>query len=293
MDTVYFFDFRKWYQVFVKNNLLNNENIMKIKIHNVSWDVLFKDKSILYDEICNLLLDEKNLLYYATQKDSSKTITDTKKYVKSLIENDSLVYVIDDIFNSLGWNKNININNTIFQGDLAEYLMSILLDKITNIDTLISKISYKTSSSMPIYGNDNIYYDYENDILYFGEAKFYENVANGLDAAIKSIKKHSSIEEISFVRNHTTSFIAENGEKRLKIIEKFETAYSNDINIKSVIFIINDDICKKNDYEEVLINYYGSSDDILIKTSEVILVFLPILSKKEFLKYFVRRVCNE
>lgn len=276
--------------MFGKNNLLNSENLMKIRIKNLSWDSLFKDKEILYNAICDLLLDDENLLYYATQKESTKTIIDTKNYVKKLIENNCLIYAIEDIFNSLGWNKNINIENTIFQGDLAEYLMSILLDKITNVDTLISKISYKTSPSMPIYGNDNIYFDYENDTLYFGESKFYKNASDGLEAAIESIKKHANVEEISFVRNHTSAFIAENGEKRFKIIEKFETAYVTDLNIKSIIFVINDDVYEKVDYEETLINFYGSEDNVKTKTSEVIIVFLPILSKKEFLNYFVRRV---
>lgn len=278
--------------MFEKRKLINSENIMKIRIKNISWEDLFKNKEILYSAICDLLLNDENLLYYATQKENTKTLADTKNYVKSLKENNSLIYTIDDIFNALGWNKDININNTTFQGDLAEYLMSILLDKFTNIDTLISKISYKTSPSMPVYGNDNVYFDYENDTLFFGESKFYTDASEGLSAAVNSINKHATIEEISFVRNHTSSFIAENGQKRIKVVEKFETAYGSDLNIKSVIFVINDDIYEKKDYEQTIINFYGSKENVTIKTSEIILVFLPILSKQEFLNYFVGRVEN-
>ena len=273
-----------------KKKLFNNDYILKIRLKTVSWRELFKDKNILYDAICDLLLNSENLLYYVTQKDSTKTIIDTKKYVKKLIENGSIQFVIDDIFNSLGWNKQLDVNNTVFQGDLAEYLMSILLDKITNVDTLISKISLKTAHSMPIYGNDNVYYDYDNDILYLGESKFYSSAKKGLEAATESIKKHMSIEEISFVRNHTSDFIAENGKKRLRIVEKFESSYGMDITIKSIIFIINDDIYELKDYETMLINYYGSKEEALNKTTEVIMVFLPVLSKKEFLEHFVERV---
>lgn len=279
--------------MFVKNNLLNVDNIMKIRIKNIKWDELFEDKTILYGAICDLLLNEENLLYYATQKDSSKTIVDTKNYVKNLLENNSLIYVIDDIFNAIGWSGEIDIDNTIFQGDLAEYLMSILLDRITSVETLISKISFKTSSAMPIHGNDNVYYDYDKDTLYFGESKFYKEVKDGLKKAIESINKHSTIEEISFVRNHTNSFIAENGEKRLKMIEKFETLFAEDIEIKSIIFIINEDIYQKQDYEKMLIDYYGELEKVLEATSEIIFVFLPVLSKSEFLEYFVRRIHNE
>ena len=279
--------------MFTKRILLENDNVIKIRIKNITWEELFNDKTILYKALCDILLNEENLLYYATQKDSSKTLLDTREYIKNLIANGSLVYLIDDIFNALGWNRNINIKNTIFQGDIAEYLMSILLDKITNIETLISKISYKTSPSMPIYGNDNVYYDYENDILYFGESKFYKNIEDGLKAAMDSIKKHSNVEEISFVRNHTTSFIAENGEKRFKVIKEFETAYTEDISMKSIIFIINEDIYNKTDYEEVIIKYFGNIEMLESQTAEIILVFLPILSKEEFLEYFVRSVSDD
>ena len=237
---------------FEKINLFNEENKIKIKLSQISWDDLFNDKSILFNAICDLVLDEKNLLYYATQKESTKTITDTRKYVDSLIKNNNLIYAIDDVFNALGWNDEINIESTKFQGDLAEYLMSILLDKFTNVETLISKISFKTSSKMSVYGNDNVYFDYESDILYFGESKFYQNASTGLDEALKSIENHSTIEEISFVRNHTSSFIAENGEKRIKVIEKYEDAYIDDLNIRSIIFIVNQDICEKEKYEEML-----------------------------------------
>lgn len=277
---------------FEKVKLYNEENKIKVRLNQINWDDLFNDKSILFNAISDLILDEKNLLYYATQKESTKTVADTKKYVDSLIKNNNLIYAIGDVFNALGWNDEINIENTRFQGDLAEYLMSILLDKFTNVETLISKISFKTSSKMSVYGNDNVYFDYENDILYFGESKFYQEASKGFDEALKSIKKHSTIEEISFVREHTSSFIAENGEKRIKVVEKYENAYIDNLNIRSIIFIMNQDIYKKESYEEMLIDYFKDMELLQQKTEEIILVFLPILSKKEFLEFFVRRVNN-
>lgn len=277
---------------FGKVKLFNKENKIKIKLSQISWDELFDDKSILFNAICDLILDEKNLLYYATQKESTKNLVDTRNYVDSLIKNNNLIYAIDDVFNALGWNDEINIGNTRFQGDLAEYLMSILLDKFTNVETLISKISFKTSSKMSVYGNDNVYFDYENDILYFGESKFYQEANKGLDEALKSIENHSTIEEISFVREHTSSFIAENGEKRIKVVEKYENAYIDNLNIRSIIFIMNQDLYKRESYEEMLIDYFKDRESLQQKTEEIILVFLPILSKKEFLEFFVRRVNN-
>ena len=276
-----------------KVSLFNKDNTIKIRIKQITWEELFNNKTILFNSICDLLLSEKNLLYYATQKESSKTIVETKKYVDSLIKNNNLIFAIEDIFNALGWNKENNINNTTFQGDLAEYLMSILLDKFTNVETLISKVSFKTSSKMSVYGNDNVYFDYENDILYFGESKFYKSASEGLKDAIESIEKHYTIEEISFVRNHTSSFIAETEEKRIKMIEKYETAYVDNINIRNIVFVVNEYIYDAHDYENMLVIYYDGEETLIQKTEEIILVFLPILSTKEFLNFFVRRINNE
>ena len=276
-----------------KVSLFNKDNTIKIRIKQITWEELFNNKTILFNSICDLLLSEKNLLYYATQKESSKTIVETKKYVDSLIKNNNLIFAIEDIFNALGWNKENNINNTTFQGDLAEYLMSILLDKFTNVETLISKVSFKTSSKMSVYGNDNVYFDYENDILYFGESKFYKSASEGLKDAIESIEKHYTIEEISFVRNHTSSFIAETEEKRIKMIEKYETAYVDNINIRNIVFVVNEYIYDAHDYENMLVKYFDGEENLIQKTEEIILVFLPILSKKEFLNFFVRRINNE
>ena len=168
--------------------------------------------------------------------------------------------------------------------------MNILIDKFIDAKTIISKISLKTSPRMPIFGNDNVYYDFDNDILYFGESKFYNNFKSALRRAETSIDEHNNVEEISFVRTHTSSFIAENGHKRDKLVEKFENIYSSNINIKSIIFIINDDIYCKKDYEADMISYFNSIEKINEISNEIIFVFLPILSKEEFLKYFIGRL---
>lgn len=272
-------------------NLFENENLKKIKLITYSWEQLLGDKSILYSAICDLLLSDENLFYYASQKESTKTLLETRKYIKELIEKNIIDMRIDDIFSDIGWNKDeINIENTHFQGDLAEYLMCILLDRFTKVDTLISKVSLKTSPSMPSYGNDNIFYDYEQEILYYGESKFYNNTSTAISRAIQSIKEHANAEEFSFIRSHDSMFIAENGEKRKRIIEELEEKNIEDITIKSIFFIANDDIYLKSDYEEKLLNSFSTIEELNIKSAELIMVFLPILSKNEFLKYFKGRL---
>lgn len=272
-------------------NLFENENLKKIKLITYSWEQLLGNKIILYSAICDLLLSDENLFYYASQKESTKTLLETRKYIKELIEKNIIDMRIDDIFSDIGWNKDeINIENTHFQGDLAEYLMCILLDKFTKIDTLVSKVSLKTSPSMPSYGNDNIFYDYEQEILYYGESKFYNNTSTAISRAIQSLKEHANVEEFRFIRSHDSMFIAENGEKRKRIIEELEEKNIEDITIKSIFFIANDDIYLKSDYEQKLLNSFSTIEELNIKSAELIMVFLPILSKNEFLEYFKGRL---
>lgn len=271
--------------------LFDNENIKKIRLTAYKWEELIGNKEILYKALCDLLLSEENLFYYASQKESTKTLVDTRKYIKKLIDKDIIDSTIEDVLSGIGWKKEqININSTHFQGDLAEYLMCILLDKITNVDTIISKVSLKTSPRMPSYGNDNIYYDYEKEILYYGESKFYDNVSSAIKRAKESLEQHANAEEFSFIRSHDNVIIAEDGTKRIKIIEELEEKSIEEITIKSIFFIANDDIYLKADYESKIIERFESIEDLNIKSAELIMVFLPILSKGEFLNYFKGRL---
>lgn len=272
-------------------NLLESDEIRKIKIKSCSWEEILKSKETLYDLIIDLMLDKLNLFYYATQKDSTKTMEASKLYIEELIEKELINQNVEDIFRTIGWsNGNLDINNTRFQGDFAEYLMNILIDKYFNPSTLISKVSVKTSPRVSSFGNDNIYYDYEQEKLYFGESKFYSDTKEAVKMAIDSLEKHNDIEEISYVRNHSSSYIAENEEERIKIVEKMETSNSDDISINSVFFIMNDDIYKKDEYEELLISKFivkGNNTEI---PENILMIFFPILSKSELLVRFKERV---
>lgn len=271
--------------------LHDNQNIKKIRLETYMWQELIENKEILYEAICELLFDNNNLFYYASQRESTKTIPETKAYIKRLIDNKIIDAEINSIFKTIGWDtETLDINNTTFQGDLAEYLMSILIDRVTDIETLISKVSLKTSPKMPAFGNDNIYYDYGNDVLYYGESKFYTNVEQAIQVSQKSLLKHASGLEFSFIKNHTSTIIAQDGTKRIKVIEELDTKSLEDVTIKSISFIVNDDIYLKEEYEEKILNSFGNLETINAKSLDIVMIFLPILSKTEFLKYFSERL---
>lgn len=276
---------------FIDINMLDNENIKKVRLKSYTWNELMGNKTILYEAICELLLNNENLYYYATQKESTKTLKDTRLYVKKLIEKGIIDRNIKDIFRFIGWDKEeLNIENLTFQGDLAEYLMSILIDRVTNIDTLISKISLKTSPKMSSYMNDNIYYDYVNEIFYFGEAKFYSSIRPAISRAKKSLEEHANVLEFSYIKTHDNVIITKDDVKKVNIVETLEEKSMDEVSIKSISFIVNDDIYLKEDYEHEILKSFGTMKDVEIRSAEMIMIFLPILSKKEFLKYFRSRL---
>ena len=272
--------------------LFDIENVKKIRLKGYTWEVLLLNKRCLYEEICNLLFSEENLFYYVTQKESTKTLSETRDYVRKLISLGIIDKKINDVFKVIGWeSEKLNINNTRFQGDLAEYLMCILVDMLTSIDTIISKTSLKTSPGMPSFGNDNIFYDYEKDILYFGEAKFYSDIDDALKEAVKSLSKHEGDMEISFISSHTASIIGKDGQRRGKLVEQMETRSNGSFSTKKIIFIANDDIYLKKDYEEAIIKKFGNVEKLI--ADGILLAVLPILSKNEFLEYFKERLKND
>lgn len=275
----------------IEINLFDNSSLKKIRVCSYDWDEIIKDRNLIYTIIVDLLFKEENLFYYATQKESTKTIIATREYIKQLIEKGLINSNLKSVFQTIGWsNGKLDVNNTRFQGDLAEYLMCIVLDQIADFSTLISKVSLKTSPNVSSFGNDNIFYDYNNEILYYGESKFYSASASAIKDAMNSLDSHFNDGEISYIVTHTNTFIAPDESKRTAVIEKMESTNLEDITIKKIAFIVNDDIYKKNDYEDSLLKIFPDKEVLLETTNEIILVFLPILSKQELLYCFKARL---
>ena len=275
----------------LKSVILNNKDqYVKIKHADYDWNILLLKKELLFDILCELALNKINMFYYLTQKSSTKTLSETMSFVELLEKQGLFIEKLNTVFDILGWKKSkLNIESTVFQGDLAEYLMSILIDRFGFSKTLISKISLKTNPNMPVYGNDNIYYDSSKKVLYFGESKFYESMDNALKNALESIEKHKTITEISSLENHTNNFIAENGETLKKLQQKFEIVDSSSFSIASICFVVEDELYLKKDIETIITKYTLNSKYKKIIDNSLIII-LPILSKKDFLEYFKNRI---
>lgn len=276
----------------IRKDFSLNNGISRIILDGFAFSQLKIDATELYEIISKFLLNNENLFYYCTQRTSCRTFKETKKYVKRLIKDNILVAEIKTILKNLKWDKDsIDINSTKFSGDICEYLMNIIIETFDISRTLISKVSLKTSPSMPSFGNDNIFFDYNSEILYFGEAKFYENTKKALSASFESINKHlTDLTEISFIKNHTSTFIAENGRILKKIEKRLETIDASKISCTNIIFIMSDDNYEEKEYCDDILAFIGNNDEKNAYIKESIIVFLPVISKKEFLKYFEKKV---
>ena len=270
----------------------SKNNISRIILDGFSFNQLKINADDLYKIISNMLLNSENMFFYCTQRASCRTYKDTRKYVKKLIKEGIFQNELESILKTLKWDKDsIDINSTIFSGDLCEYLMNIVIEEFDISKTLISKVSLKTSPSMPSYGNDNIFFDYENKILYFGEAKFYTDTINALTEAFNSISLHSkNLQELSYIKNHTNTFIAENGKTLKKLERRLEKINSSQIKCTSITFIMSDDNFEEDEYLNALAKFAKENADKNKYINSAIIVFLPIISKNNFLKYFENKV---
>ena len=273
------------------DNVFSKENYIRVRLEGVTFSALKLTPNILYKFLCDMLLNDENLFYFCSRRSSCRTLNDTRKYIKSLIKKNILSSELNTILVCMGWDKDsIDIYNTVFQGDLGEYMMSLIVERFEISKTLISKVSLKSSPKKAVSGNDNIYYDADNKVLYYGEAKFYSDTKKAVIQAYDSIQSHlSGVKEFYYVKNHSSDFIF--GEKKVKRIEKFfETCSISDVKIKSIGFVMSDDDYEIIDYENDLNELKISKRLDLSFFDENILIFLPVISKEGFLKYFENEV---
>ena len=274
-------------------NLLNNANYYKIRLDGVNWSVINADQNLLFEALANLLLNEENLLYYASSKSSCMTLEETRDFINESVKNDNLKASLSDCLSCLGWydKKILKNSNTVFQGDIAEILMSIFIDMFGISKTLISKIIFKTSRKRAVHGNDNIYYDVNKNILYFGESKFYKKLKKAISNSLTSIKQHSKRAiEFSFVKNHTNDIIAGDASARKKLQQTFETKNKKDVYFGAISYVMSDQYYMKDDIEKVIKEL--SSKINKIKCKDFKLIIVPILDKEKFLDFFIEKVKN-
>ena len=274
--------------------LVDNPNYLKIRLIDYEWSVLLAKKEVLFSAITRTLLNIENLYFYSTQKESTKTLEETREYIMDRVKvKGSLINDLQSILQEIGWypTSNIDIDSKVFHGDIGELLMCELIDQLDISRTLISKVSLKTSPNVSSFGNDNVFYDLVEKTLYYGESKFFSKLEDALLDAYNSVKEHSkNTTEISYIVNHSGVFIAENGATRNEIIEEFDTVNVDDLKIGTIIFAMFDNVYKKEDVEKLIGNFVNKHRPEVSFLKNLHLVLFPVLSKKELLSFIVEQV---
>lgn len=86
--------------------------------------------------------------------------------------------------------KGSDISNFNKDGEAAELLLYLILEKYLKAPQIVSKMALKTNSSMPVHGADAIHMnvDESSNVLniFWGEAKLYKSVEAAIRSAIES-----------------------------------------------------------------------------------------------------------
>lgn len=92
------------------------------------------------------------------------------------------------------------------KGELGELILFTLLDVYFRAPKILSKISFKTSRKMPVYGADAVHGQFHNGQfkLYLGESKLYKDFKSAANDAASSIKtaKLKYEEEFDLLDSH-------------------------------------------------------------------------------------------
>lgn len=191
-------------------------------------------------------------------------------------------------------------------GELGELILFTILDVYLQAPRLLSKISLKTSSRMPVYGADSIHAQFINgDLrLYLGESKLYTSFSGAASTAVDSIKlaKDKYIQEFNLIDSHLDlpELDDESQEELIRILNPFEN--KNELNfIHSPCFIgfADSDLIKDAENDEDFIQRYihvafGHIDDYFKKIesqgldiNSTTLLILPFSDIKKLVESFV------
>lgn len=105
--------------------------------------------------------------------------------------------------------EHITDNNQPKSGEVGEMILWLLMEVVLKAPQIVAKMDLKTNPKLEVFGSDGIHLDIsKEDILniYFGEAKFYNDIYGALDSAFQSIedfhKNSMSSHEFNLVTTH-------------------------------------------------------------------------------------------
>jgi len=145
------------------------------------------------------------LLNYATHYcfSSQKRDVENNEFEKSKLMNEAR-----KLFRK--WkDEDITDNNQPKSGEVGEMILWLMIEVILKAPQVVAKMDLKTNPKLEVFGSDGIHLDISEENLlniYFGEAKFYNDIYGALDSAFQSIEDfHESamnVHEFNLVTTH-------------------------------------------------------------------------------------------
>lgn len=254
----------------------------KIRIDKYEWTELLKNKNILFDEMINQMLSYKNIFHMLTNSRIQRL--ENKGYYDIEIP-DSLKPKLKVALEEIGLGEGIDINSTVTDGDIGEYITNIILISKSfenDFELILPKLIFKTTRRKAVNGRDNYYFDIANNILYLGESKFYADLDDGINDAIISLNK-KTVNDIVFINKNDSLLRANTYNTYEELVNALDSnsIINEQTRIRKIIFIIAENYYLKEDVEKVLMKYSEFDGYIII---------FPILNKNEFKERYKKRV---
>ncbi len=253
-----------------------NHKPEKDKYKNMITNIYIKEEEFL--ELLNIqLCDLDNIIYYTTNMSNfSKDKAEIKK-MNTTLKKSKIKAAIEN----MGWNT-LDVNKQ--KGDLNEYFMCIVIDNLfEDISTLIPKVMLKTNPRMPAYGDDNIFYNKENNMLYFGEAKMYQEFSKALTEAKESILLHED-STVHWITSNTSNFKNIDGSEELARSIDYEIRNVSEMNRTAIIFITSETQNPRYSDHEYKLSALEESN------IEVIALHFPVVNIDTMVENFIEKV---
>ena len=158
-------------------------------------------------------------------------------------------------------------------GEVGELLLYLLLES-QGISKIVSKMSLKTSSDMPVFGSDAVHLEIDRDklIIHYGESKMRKTFSKSLDEAISSIetfeRENKELDEINIITtNIDKARFGKFSNELKKILNPYTKDQTNLYHVHSVLLCYDWSVLKNlnnntsNSLKDYLISEYRKKEE--------------------------------
>ncbi|QCT75273.1 DUF1837 domain-containing protein [Macrococcoides canis] len=161
----------------------HNDNL---HVFYIGFDLLDNGIGQVKDKFYNEVFD--NLPAFAFGESVLKQKISNNGLVPTLREAFNLIYNIPEVKIARDHYINNNVEDKYLKrGEFGELILFHLLKEFFNASSLISKIYFKDSLGLPPHGFDAVHVDVENETIWLGESKLYQDKNRAINELVKDV----------------------------------------------------------------------------------------------------------